>query len=333
MMSPTQLSTKPLIAIVVINWNGLDKTRRCVSSLLRLDYPARQICVIDNGSTDASVSELQCEFPAIEVLDLGANTGFAGGCNRGIEWARGIEARYVWLLNNDTTVDETCLAALVERAESSGSDEILAPKILRSQQTNEVWSVGGIVRWPWLEREHIRQVESSRNQVGQHPVAWASGCALFFSMNVADIIGPLDERYFLYLEDVDWCLRGRRKRVMTWVVPDAVIWHEVSATTNTLNSRIIRYYENRNYYLLAFSHCGPVGKLWAAGRIAITLLKTGLRVIVSPSHRRDDHYHAQTRAIFDFLRGQFGKAPYSDALTNADAELAKQAPKSHEIAT
>jgi GT2 family glycosyltransferase len=309
-----QANGAPQVCVVVVNWNGVSQSRRCLMSLRDLDYPNVKACLVDNGSTDGSAAELGREFSEVDVLALPSNIGYAGGCNAGIAWAREHGAEYIWLLNNDTTFDPQSLRALTTRASElrgSGAAPILAPKILFASAPTTVWSAGGTLRWPWLEREHIGMGEEDESQDAAREIDWASGCALFFPASVADAVGPLDERYFLYLEDVDWCLRARRLGIPIWFVPEARLWHDVSLSTKEVDSRDLRYYFARNYYILAFDHCGPVGRAWVAVRIGITLAKSTIRSLLFPSYRRDSFYQSQTRAIRDFIGHRFGQAPYS----------------------
>lgn len=304
------MSQPSTVGVVVINWNGAAQSRLCLRSLLAVAYPAVRILLIDNGSADGSGATLAREFPAVEVLALPENRGYAGACNAGIGWARRSGMRYVWLLNNDTAVEAGALSALVSAAERTGAPAILAPTILTGGEAERIWSAGGVVRWPWLEREHIAAGAPAGAGPAAGPVAWASGCSLFFPLDVADRVGPMDERYFLYLEDVDWCLTARRRGISVWLVPEARVWHAVSRSTRSLDPRVLRYYACRNYFLLAARHCGPVGRAWVAGRLVVTLAKIGLRSALFPSYRRDSYYHAQTRGLLDFLRGRHGIAPY-----------------------
>ena len=305
----------PLVGVVVVNWNGIPQSRRCLASLLGSDWQHLRLCLVDNGSTDGSAAALQGEFPSVDVLALPANLGYWAACNAGITWAMGAGLDYVLLLNNDTTIDPAAIRLLADRTaqlQSSGTDAILAPKILYASAPSTVWSAGGLLRRPWLEREHVGMGDEDGLDCTPRQVTWASGCALFFPLAVADAVGPFDERYFLYLEDVDWCLRARQAGVPIWFVPEARLWHDVSLSVRKVDSRATRYYHARNYFMLARSHCGPVGRAWSASRIAVTLAKTAVRSVLFPSYRQDSYYQSQTRAILDFLRGRSGPAPYAD---------------------
>jgi len=306
------VASNPLVGIVIINWRGEDQTSRCLDSLSGLEYAPYRVCVVDNGSADGSAERLSARYPSADVISLPDNGGYAAGCNAGIEWAEGVDAEYVWLLNNDTTVEAGSLKHMVDWCESrSGAGSIVAPKIV-SSDTGSIWSAGGVIRRPWFKADHIGLGEEQHSRADRRRVEWASGCSLFFSRSTAHEAGPMDERYFLYLEDADWCLRAARKGIATWYVPDARVHHEVSATTNTLDPRIPRYYAYRNYYLLAFAHSSLMGRIWFAAHLIATLAKIAFRSVFFTSYRRDSYYHARTRAIADFLLRRFGKAPFSD---------------------
>jgi GT2 family glycosyltransferase len=303
----------PEVGVVVVNWNGAPQSRRCLDSIAGDPYAAKRVCLVDNGSTDDSAKSLQRDYPHVDVIPLPKNLGYGGGCNAGIAWAIRSGLDYVLLLNNDTVIDPAAITTLVARASSlrrTNTDAILAPQILYASQPSTVWSAGGSISGPWLDRQHVGMGDDARLHRAPAQVKWASGCSLFCSIDTARRIGPFDERYFMYLEDVEWCLRARRMGVQTWYTPEARLWHDVSLTARQVDARHLRYYFARNYYLLAFQHGGLAGRAWATSRLAITLAKSCLRSLFFASYRRDSLYHSQTRAILDFLRGRFGPAPY-----------------------
>src|SRR5579864_348779 len=106
----------PKIIIVILNWNGKKDTLECLASLQKVDYPHFQAVVVDNGSKDDSVATIRCAYPHIPILENGANLGFAGGNNPGIEWVLRHHAEWILLLNNDTVVDPLFLKAFMAAA-------------------------------------------------------------------------------------------------------------------------------------------------------------------------------------------------------------------------
>ncbi len=300
----------PSVAIIVVTWNGAETSRRCLRSLAGLDYGRYEVCLLDNGSGAGFGAQIAAEFPDIDVVSKPENRGFSAACNGGIAWARSRGAEYVLLLNDDTTADPDLLRRLVDRSEAYDRRAIVAPVIMSGER---VWSAGGYIRRPWLRADHYETPNGTRE------VEWASGCALLAPLSLVDEVGPMDERYFLYLEDVDWCLRVRERGFSVVIEPEARLQHEVSATTGRLESRVVRYYTYRNQYLLAFTHSGLMGKLFFAAHYAITLAKIGCRSLM-PGYGRSPWYHARTRAMFDFLRRRWGKAPYSDSASPRPAD-------------
>lgn len=274
---------------------------------------------MDNGSDAGFAAPLASEFPEVEVLSLPDNLGYAGGCNAGIVWARRTGAEYVLLLNDDATIAADALTALATRAAVEESPVLVAPKIMNSRRDDTIWSAGGYIRRPWLKADHFGEGQPADSHNEPREVEWASGCALFFPLALVDAIGPMDDRYFLYLEDVEWCLRAHARGFRVLYEPTAVVRHEVSAATGQLDTRIKRYYSYRNYYLLAFQHSGVFGRAWFACHFGITFGKVGLRWLTSSYYRNDPWYHARTRAMFDVLRRRWGKAPYGDDMRRADA--------------
>src|SRR5579884_2173402 len=248
MTAVDEQAAAPPVCVVVVRWNAAEETARCLASLQAVRYPNLTICLVDNASTDGAAGQLATAFPAVTTVTLPENLGYAGGCNAGIAWARRAGATYVLLLNNDTVVDPDLFTALVHRAEALARPVILTPKILFMDRPDRIWSAGSRLdrrRPPGL---HIGMDDDEHRHNVPAEVDWATGCALFFPLSVVDRIGPMDERYFLYLEDVDWCLRARKHGVPVWYVPEARLWHEVSTTVNTLARGSLRYYVYRNTY-------------------------------------------------------------------------------------
>jgi GT2 family glycosyltransferase len=296
------------VAVAVVNWNDLASTMRCLASV-RQASPESLLMLVDNGSDEDPRPTLQVQCPGVHVLRLDTNLGYAGGCNAGAAAAIALGAEYLFLLNNDTAIDASTLPVLIRSADQH-PQSILAPKIVYADRPDIVWSAGGRVSGPLLRNEHLGYGEPSSQRGISRRVDWATGCALFLSVDSFRRLGPMDEAYFLYLEDVDWCLRGTRLGIDTWFVPGALVRHEVSRTLGAAAwSDHIRYYAYRNRYRLAFRY-GSIGiKPIVVADALWTLAKAGIRSAISSAHRRDAHYHMRTRAVLDFFRGRWGPYP------------------------
>ena len=223
------------LAVVVLNWNGLEDTRALLPTLARCRAPAGwriRVLVVDNGSSDGSTGALGREFPGVEVLALPANRRFAGGCNAGIERALGQGADAVMLLNNDTEAEpglcEELLLALGREPRAAAA----APLIRFQQPPGVIWYAGGRCS-PALGLAAHRGLR--RPDRGQYRVVeetgYLTGCCLLATRAAWERVGLLDERYFIYAEDADWCLRARAAGYRLLFVPGARLSHKVSASS------------------------------------------------------------------------------------------------------
>ena len=180
MVPTTARQDTPSVAIIVLNWNGRDDTIACMYSLQKLTYKRYQLIVVDNGSSDDSVSAIRAEFPSVHVIETGANLGFAEGNNVGIRHALDQGANYVLLLNNDTEVDEHLVDALVDAAESNADGGIFGPKIYYYAHPSMIWSAGGA--WD-NDKKHFDQRGDGEIDKGQYdllvPTEFVIGCAMF----------------------------------------------------------------------------------------------------------------------------------------------------------
>lgn len=226
MTSPT-----PRVGIIVLNWNGLEDTRACLLSLRALEGPPPQIYVVDNGSTDGSVEALFREYgEAITILANRRNLLWAGGNNVGIVRALADGCTHLLLLNNDTLVDQRLLTALLAAQEETGPG-LFCPKIYYARQPDLLWYAGGRLSLGRARFAHrgIRDVDHGQYDRLEE-TGWATGCALFAPRQVWERVGLLDESFELYSEDVDYSLRARAAGYPVVFVPQAKVWHKVSAS-------------------------------------------------------------------------------------------------------
>ncbi len=222
------MEKKPLVFIIVLNYNGKDLLRDCLKSLSKVDYPNFKVIASDNGSTDGSLDFLRKEFSWVEVLENGKNLGFAAGNNAGIKQALAKGADYVLLLNNDTLVESDFLAELVRVGEGNPGIGILCPLIFEGDRKS-IWFSGGKIDW-WRMKSHHQRRRLKGSPRGSEII---TGCAMFIKARVFEKVGFLDEDYFLYWEDSDFSLRARGRGFKLVVVPRSKIYHlEVSETVN-----------------------------------------------------------------------------------------------------
>lgn len=295
------------VVIIVLNWNGLKDTLACLDSLMQITYPACEILVVDNGSTDGSPEALRAAFPQVTLLETGQNLGFVGGNNVGLEYARAAQADYALLLNNDTEVAPDFLDHLVEAAETDATAGIVGPAIYYYDQPETFWSAGGQIDWSRGATAMLGLNEVDRGQFGQmaRPVDFVTGCALLIKMRVVEQVGMLDPRFFAYYEETEWCVRARRCGYNILFAPKAKIWHKISLVAREA-SPMVHYYMTRNRLLfLKLSHASTLSVLKTLMEFARTLTSWTLK----PRWRgKALQRRAMAQAIRDYYRNRFGKA-------------------------
>ena len=252
-------------SIIIVNYNGAEDTLECLNSLKKIDYPDYEIILVDNASSDASfvLNEVHKNFPAVKILAMPRNLGFAGGNNAGIKTAIDGVARYVILLNNDTIVAPDFLSQMIKAAESDKSIGIVGAKIYYFAKKNRVWYNGGIFSWTGGGR-HIQDgaVDGNPEDNEIKNTEYITGCALLIKKEAIEKIGLLCEDFFMYYEDIEWSLRAQKAGYKTMVAPAAHIWHKVSRSASKMGTPVIHYYNIRNALILAKMHApAPVKML------------------------------------------------------------------------
>jgi GT2 family glycosyltransferase len=213
------------VLIIVLNWNGWRDTVKCLTSLKRLSYPNVRIVVVDNRSTDDSVSQILQAFPDVAIIEAEKNLGFAGGCNLALRKALQDGAEYVWLLNNDTTVDPGALLAMVEMADADPKIGAVGSAIYSTEEPERLlaWGGGYINFWLGRSRHFLTSVPNNEIQ-------FLTGASLLLRRCALDSVGLLDEGFFMYWEDGDYCFRLRRAGWTLAVAGGSMVWHKEQGT-------------------------------------------------------------------------------------------------------
>ncbi|GAG80436.1 unnamed protein product, partial [marine sediment metagenome] len=200
---------KPLVYVLVINWNGKEHLDECFGSLLAGSYPNARFVLIDNASTDGSaefVQECYGHDPRVEIIATESNLGWSRGNNVGLEHAIGAGAKYVFLLNNDTVTARDAITMLVETAKAHQELGALAPKMLLYDTPDLLNSVGidcSIIGCSW-DRGLGRLDGPAWNE--PQPVIGVCGGACFLCVDALRKTGLLPTDFDIYLDDLDLCL-------------------------------------------------------------------------------------------------------------------------------
>ncbi len=316
----------PLVYAIVLNWNGGDAVPACLRSLAASTYPTLHVVVVDNGSTDGSVKKIAGLLASMggTLLCNERNLGFTGGVAVGIQEARRRDAHYVFLLNDDATVDLACIATLVSALEARPDAGLAGPRIVWADRQDTLWSAGMSVSWTsatvHAHRDELANAVGAIDPAARRIVQGLSGCALLVDRAVIDAVGPLDPRYFAYYEDIDWCLRARAAGWRSLYVGDAVAQHAGSASANRgaagSQSAFVNYYGARNALLFMGTHAPHRLRPVTLGRLLLDLGTALARVVAGGVALRRPGAVARARAIVegvaDWRAGRFG--PRSGAL-------------------
>ncbi|MDQ3136742.1 MAG: glycosyltransferase family 2 protein [Gemmatimonadota bacterium] len=250
-MAPPSRVGRPLVAVVIVNWNGWHLLDACLASVREQHPSPDRVIVVDNGSTDGSLAKLEARWPDVVALDAGSNLGFSGGNNLGIRDALAAGADHVLLLNNDAQLLPGALGELLAAlAEAGPAVWAAAPKILYRATPDVIWSAGG--RFDWWRGLSIDRGADELDQ-GQYDqpelMEFANACCLLVRARIFRELGFLDEAYFMYFEDSELAARAERTGARVAYQPAARVLHDVQASSGGADggpSPAALYYWTRN---------------------------------------------------------------------------------------
>ncbi len=297
-------SSYPLVAIIILNWNNDRDVLTCLLSLKKVDYPNIEIWIVDNGSTDPSSPIFQEYYPEAHVLRLSKNLGYTGGNNVGIQQALDHHADWVFLLNNDTTLAPDALSSMISVGQNRSDIGVIGPTIYHTTAPDIIQTAGGLLD------QYLRTTHRGLNQVdrGQFLVPtgvdWVSGCALLARSVMIRQIGLLDDRFFMYNEELDWCIRAKLASWQIMHVPDAHVWHAGVNPTYLPNPYVTYYMVRNRFLLLSKHHASIISWLDTSFQVIRTLLSWSVR----PKWKEKKiHRDAMWRGTIDFLRHRWGR--------------------------
>jgi GT2 family glycosyltransferase len=295
MPDATEPDIQPSVGVVVLHWNRVEETTQCIQSLSRLQYRRFQIFVVDNGSEISLDSQLAVDIENLSIIRSRENLGFAGGCNLGIRASVDAGCDFVWLLNNDAVVDPDALRYLVEVAKDRPAAGIVGSTILERDNGRIVNHVGGQLKPYSGLTVHLGKGESyplTSAQDKPQP-SFVTGCSMLACLPMMRDVGLMDEGYFLYWEDVDWCVRARRKGWDIAVAYKSVVYHKGSSSVG-YGSPLKSYYLARNsirFVWKLYPWLLPVSLVWWPRRHFLNHIWRG----------RYLHAKMSLRALFDAL--------------------------------
>ncbi len=304
--------------MVILNWNKPEMTIDTINSIEKINTHGfkYKIFLVDNGSSDNSLEIFKNKYSSdskIEIIETHANLGFVGGNNVAIKHILKTNFDQILLINNDVIVDPDFLKNLIK---NSHKYQVLGPKIYfapgyeyhadwykPSQKGHVIWFAGGQIDWDNIYGSHIGVDEvdcGQKDQINDH-IDFLTGCCLLINRRVFEKIGLLDEKFFMYLEDADFCQRAKKADFKLAYIPESKIWHINSGSSKSggdlHRSALHKFFLTRNRLLFGFKYAKLKTKL--------ALIKESFYQLFNPSTSK-----WQKTGIIDFYLQKFGKGSW-----------------------
>ncbi len=224
------------IDIIILHFGDIQDTKRCIESIENSKSPYRSLIVVNNDPL-IEISKMLDKKSKRIYINTGANMGFAAGVNRGITYALDHGADYIALANNDTTATSDFITPVIELFEQNPKVGIASPVIAFKKNSTQYFDMGGNINTYTGKTYHTNTQKIEASQ--PYSVQYVSGCCMIIKRAVLERIGLFDVDFFLYYEDVDFCLRATAQGFSVFVVPSAIITHELSKTVGSNSQKAV----------------------------------------------------------------------------------------------
>lgn len=289
------------IAVVILNWNGQSLLEKFLPSVIQHSTEA-DIIVVDNGSTDNSISFLIEQFPTVRVIELDQNYGFCSGYNLALQH---IESDYYVLLNSDVEVTANWLTAPTQLMDANENIAVCQPKILSYNDKSSfeyAGAAGGYLDkygFPFCKGRLFYELEKDVGQYAENaPIQWATGAALFIRSEIFHELKGFDSNFFAHMEEIDLCWRVKNIGKEIWYCADSTVYHIGAATLDKSNPQKT-YYNFRNGLALVFKNT-PKKRLFKT--IFVRLILDGIAGVYFLFQGNPAHMYAVIRAHFSFYK-------------------------------
>lgn len=291
-------------SIIIVTWNALPLLKRYLPSVAKTNYPAWEVLIADNGSTDGSAEWVEEHIPECRVIRLGQNYGYCGGNNRCAEKATG---DILLFLNNDVEVSENWLDSLNVLFQDP-KVAVAQPKLRSVTRPAEFEYAGGSggfidrLGYPFCRGRIMDHLEPDIGQYDdQRPIFWASGAAFAIRRDLFFCEGGFDEDFEFHMEEIDLCWQVQRSGGIITVEPKSVVWHYGGGSLPAQNPRKI-YYNFRNSLIMLTKHVEKrliwtiFQRLVLDGLAGIRFLADGKPAFTIAIIRAHFHYYAMLRS-------------------------------------
>ena len=235
----------PKIGIIIVTYNGSKYINSCLASVFDNGYAGDvAVFVVDNASYDNTVKLIKDNFPQVGIKKLEKNVGFAAGNNIGIKQALGVGCDYIILLNQDTEVDANWLENIIKTAQEEKDAAIFQAMLVLASDKTKLNNLGNALHFLGFGFVKNYQDDFSKYKYSRPlEIGYASGAAMLIKKEVLEKIGLLDEKFFMYMEDMDLSWRARMLRYKIILAPGAVVYHHYEFNKDKKN---FFYWNERN---------------------------------------------------------------------------------------
>jgi len=217
----------PKINILILNWNGHYVLNDCIQSIIKSKYNNYSITIIDNGSNDNSANKYN-GYDNIKIISINNNLGFARGYNYAFKKLVDKKDDYYLLLNNDTILDSYTIANLIKSISKYGNDNIYSPRILNYENGSNWFCGGGICFLTGFPYHYGIDTYDSYITYKTKKTTFVSGCCMLISKKNINKLNGFNEKFTMYFEDVDLCIRAKKENSQCYFISNSVIYHRIS---------------------------------------------------------------------------------------------------------
>lgn len=294
-----------MLAIIILNWNGFSDTKACVESLSNATLPVRQIFIVDNGSNSQDKSKMRdyCKQNRLSFVDLPKNLGFAEGNNVAIREAlENPRISHFLLLNNDTTIEPTCVTDMLATLKAHPDAAIINPQIFYHSTPNIIWANGSTYN-PTFGKSTLRKNHSKEPDTADIKLEQIVGCCMLLPRKAIEAVGLMDSDYFSYYEETDWAERFKMAGFTLWLSASAKMYHKVAQSTGGGHTPFSTYYLVRNRGHFIRKNMTGFSKTIALSSLLFECLARSILYLFTGRMRL---YNATWKGYFDFNHRKTG---------------------------
>jgi len=245
------ISDNPKVGVVICNWNKKDYVLNCIKSVLEQNYDNYDLYVVDNASSDGSVEAIRENFPQINLIVNRENLGGSGGFNTGLKRImKEGKYKYSYLLDNDVILDSNALKELIAVVEKDSQIGMVGSAIYQMDYPDKLQTLGAFIDWQKAEtKPHLVGVTEDLVPKGNFEVDYVIACSLLVRNECLNRVGLMDQEYFLYFDEIDWCTRIKKAGCTILAVPSSKVWHKMGSRFKNSNLPSYYYWRNKIFFL------------------------------------------------------------------------------------